>query len=209
MEGKKQQLCPRNPPDGSLRASSGDGCTSRNRALCSHLLTLFCFLIQREIFNEVSEDLLSVFFQCFSAYQPSWQNWLALYQSISIMSSHIKRPEVGFYDFPNIIGPLQNTVRMFSLGHLHSSWTEKGRICNISEKINIMFVLSCLIPTQKMFFLEVVGKSYWSSRNLITYSYLQVSESILLCAIVAWMHIFLKTYNRCDLELTYFFSSRS
>lgn len=124
--------------------------------------------------------------------------------------AHISNvPKGDFMIFPNITGPLQNTVRMFSLGHLHSSWTEKGRICNISEKINIMFVLSCLIPTQKMFSLEVVGKSYWSSRNLITYSYLQVSESILLCAIVAWMHIFLKTYNRCDLELTYFFSSRS
>lgn len=198
MEERKLQLCPRNPPDGSLRASSGGGCTSGNRALFSHLLTLFRVSIQREIFNEVSEDSLSVgcLFQCFSAYQSSWPNWLALRQSVSRMSSLS-----GVLWFSQHYRPAPEYCEDVQPGASAFILNRKWQICNNSEKINIMFELSCVSPTQKMSFLEVVGKSYWSSRNLITYSYLQVSDLILLSAIVAWMHVSSKMYNRFGLNI--------
>lgn len=65
VEGGKQQLRPRNPPDGSLRASSGDGWT------CRHRVRVFSPAVSITLSNP-KEDLLrcqNTGFQCFPVLQ--------------------------------------------------------------------------------------------------------------------------------------------
>lgn len=52
-----------------------------------------------------------------------------------------------------------STCKIINKTNLKKRGMGSLQICVISAKINIMFVLSCLIPTQKIFSVEVVRKS--------------------------------------------------